>query len=110
MGKRTVGKFLVSMNCGTVCLFVWQRIYGKQWLRLGVPQNLPLIFFSRNNLIYSVRQKKENSGKGVVAQADVHPAPGTHVLREWDSAPQKWRRKCYMNLWLHEDVCYLLMF
>lgn len=21
MGKRTVGKFLVSMNCGMVCLF-----------------------------------------------------------------------------------------
>lgn len=37
MGKRTVGKFLVSMNCGTVCLFGSVYMEG-QWLRLGVPK------------------------------------------------------------------------
>lgn len=56
MGKTRVGKFLVSMNCGTVCLFgsVYMESSGYD---LVFP-NVPLIFFSRDNLIYSVRQNR----------------------------------------------------
>lgn len=56
MGKRTVGKFLVSMNCVTVCLFgsVYMESSGYD---LVFP-NVPLIFFSRDNLIQSDKKRE----------------------------------------------------